>query len=781
MLILFLLFGLVMMGLTLFHYSLTRRIPLGVTVLFYPLVGAVISLYALVTKQTLSQTIPWIPAFDINFSFRLDALSLIFFALISFIGVLVVIYSIFYLSSRENLPKFYSYLLLFMIAMYGVVLSSNTIVLYLFWELTSISSFLLISFWNKKSAALQGALKSFLITVFGGMMMLLGFIALYVITGTNDIVAIAELMKGTDKNVLYYFALASILLGALTKSAQFPFHIWLPDAMEAPTPVSAFLHSATMVKAGIYLLLRMMPVFSGDPIFQWILVIDGLITMLVGSLFAVRQSDLKGLLAYSTISQLGMIVTLIGLAAFDGMNPNYQPFIVMALIAALLHIITHGIFKAALFMGAGIVDHAAHTRDMNQLGGLRKALPVTFIVMTIAALSMAGIPFLNGFLTKEMFLTALVDLRELNINGVFWLIAAGVIASVGTFVYSLIAIARTFFGQQTIEIEKGESKGILISPTILAVLVILLFFIPNVLLVYMIEPALSVILDFNPGTYMKPIHAWHGFNLPLMLTIVIIISGLVIVLTGVYRKLFPKYKEMPLNKVYRKTLHGLDVVSHQMIRRIMTDRLNHYLMFLFGVVLVLILPVTLKVLFDVYPAFELTEAGIYPVILLLVISVACLALLQVKSRMTATILTGVVGYGTSLIYVLMYAPDLALTQFVIETITTVLFLSCFYHLPNLEKENKSRLNRTVSLTIAFSMAILMMTMMVISQSAESFESISEFYEQAYELAGGKNIVNAILGDFRAFDTLLEGIVLLITGLGIYALVRKRGEVKHERK
>lgn len=781
MLISFLLFGLIMMGLVFFQDSFTRRLPLGVTVLLYPLAGSALTLYALLSRRNFSQTIPWIPAFDISFSFRLDALSLIFFALISFIGVLVVLYSIFYLAPSENLPKFYSYLLLFMIAMYGVVLAANTIVLYLFWELTSIASFLLISFWYQKSAALQGALKSFLITVFGGMMMLLGFIALYVMTGTNDLSALAEHMKDADKNLLYYFALAAILLGALTKSAQFPFHIWLPDAMEAPTPVSAFLHSATMVKAGIYLLLRMLPVFSGDAVFQWVLIFDGLITMLVGSLFAVRQSDLKGLLAYSTISQLGMIVTLIGLAAFDQLTPLYQPFIVTALIAALLHIITHGIFKAALFMGAGIVDHAAHTRDMNRLGGLRKALPVTFIVMSIAALSMAGIPFLSGFLTKEMFLTALVDLKEFKINGVYLLVAAGVIASIGTFVYSLIAIVRTFFGQQTVEIDHGESGGILISPVILAALVILLFFIPNMLLGYLIEPALSVILGFNPAGYVKPIHAWHGFNEPLVLTIVIILSGLAIILSGAYRQLFPQYKEMPLNRLYKKTLKGLDDISHQVIKRIMTDRLNHYLMFLFGVVLVLTLPVSLQVLLDVYPAFELTAVHIYPAILVGVISVACLTLLRVKSRMTATILTGVVGYGTSMIYVLMFAPDLALTQFVIETITTVLFLSCFYHLPNLEKENKSRLNRTVSLTIAFSMSLLMMAMMIISQSTESFDSISVYYEQAYELAGGKNIVNAILGDFRAFDTLLEGLVLLITGLGIFALIRRKGEVRHERK
>ncbi|TDM04022.1 hydrogen gas-evolving membrane-bound hydrogenase subunit E [Macrococcus carouselicus] len=778
MLALFLLTGFVIMGLIWLHHHSVKRVPLGVTAALYPLMGSALSLYALATRQTFRQTVPWIPALDVNFSFRLDSLSLIFFALISFIGVLVVIYSVFYLSKHENLPKFYSYLLLFMTAMYGVVLSTNSIVLYVFWELTSISSFLLISFWYKKKAARSGALKSFLITVFGGMMMLMGFIALYIITGTNDIMQIAARLDGQGKSSLYYFAMGAILLGALTKSAQFPFHIWLPDAMEAPTPVSAYLHSATMVKAGIYLLLRLFPIFSGEPVFQWILIIDGLLTMLVGSLFAVRQSDLKGLLAYSTISQLGMIVSMIGLSAFDGSREALRPFIVITLTGALLHIINHALFKAALFMGAGIVDHITHTRDLSKLGGLRQLLPVTFTVMTIGALSMAGLPFLNGFLTKEMFLTALVDFEG---RYAVWLTSAGVIASIGTFVYSLIAIVRTFFGERSVEVDHEESRGILISPVILAALVILFFFVPNVLLYALIAPALGVVLMFDPAAYIKPVHAWHGFNVTLLLTVIIVGSGGLIVASGVYRRLFPKYKEMPLNILYHKSMKGLDAVSQKVIRRIMTDRLNHYLMFLFAFILLTSLPLSLAVMYDVYPAFELSEMDYYTTLLAGFIVAASYAMMKVQSRMTATLLTGAIGYGTSMIYILMFAPDLALTQFVIETITTVLFLSCFYHLPNLERENKSRLNRVVSMTIAGGMTLLVLSMMVISQSAELYSSISEYYEKAYDLTGGKNIVNAILGDFRAFDTLLEGVVLMITGLGIYALITRKGGAEHERK
>lgn len=783
MLILFLLLGLIIIPAFWLLKGYINTLHTGYIALAYPLVGTMFSLIAIFSGTTFSTRFTWIPQLDIHFSFRLDGLSLIFFSLISVIGLLVIFYSVFYMSKSENLPRFYSFLILFMVAMYGVVLSNNTIVLYIFWELTSIASFLLISFWYKKEKSREGALKSFLITVSGGMMMLLGFIALYIITGTNQIDQMIQMSGEMDKGSLYYFAMAMILLGALTKSAQFPFHIWLPDAMEAPTPVSAYLHSATMVKAGIYLLIRFLPVFSGEPVFQWILILNGLITMLIGSIFAVRQSDLKGLLAYSTISQLGMIVSMIGLAAFDVNDTRHHELVVLSLTACLLHIINHAVFKAALFMGTGIVDHAAHTRDLYKLGGLRKVLPVTFVIMTLAALSMAGVPLLNGFLSKELFFTALSDARAGSLPFAWLLIALGVIASIGTFLYSVVMIARTFLAERHIEEVAGENLGLLAAPAILGGLIIVLFFAPNVLLHYLITPAIQSVITYDTAELIHPIKPWHGFNMPLWMTVTVFVVGSICFLTGWYKRIYPKRKEMWLNVVYKETLRRVDVISRAAIRRIMTDRLNHYLMFLFAVILTVSLPVTLYVLVDEFMMFDWQTPSLYSLILTLFILTALCALMFVQSRMTATILAGAVGYGVSIIYIYMHAPDLALTQLVIETITTVLFLTCFYHLPDLEVERKSRFNQIVSFAIAGGMSILVMTLLFVSGNYELFDSISIYYENAYKLTGGKNIVNAILGDFRAFDTLLEGVVLLITGLGIFMLIRQpqRGGRELERK
>lgn len=784
MLLLFLLFGFFLISLLWINH-LNRLLHPGIIALFYPVIGLITVLYVIVTHHDLSTKIAWIPQLDINLSVKMDGLSVIFFLLIAFIGLLVVLYSIFYLSKNEDLSRFYSYLLLFMIAMYGVVISNNTILLYIFWEMTSISSFLLISFWYKKEKSRAGALKSFLITVFGGMMMLVGFISLYVLTGTNEIDGIIErLTKGEDQT-LYIFAMCMLLIGALTKSAQFPFHIWLPDAMEAPTPVSAYLHSATMVKAGIYLLLRFLPAFNGEPIFQWVLIIDGLITMLLGSLFAVRQTDLKGLLAYSTISHLGMIISMIGLASILPSDEKSSQLVVFTLTALLLHILNHAVFKAALFMGTGIVDHSAHTRDLSRLGGLRRVLPITFVVMTIGSLAMAGIPLFNGFLSKEMFLTAFDDYRHLNTTIGIWLLLAGFIASIGTFLYSLVLVGRTFFGQRTIDDVDKESTGILVAPSILAFLVIVMFFIPNILLKYLISPAMDSILSIDISQYVKPISAWHGFNVPLLLTVMIILIGSLLYFSGIFKTIFPKRQEMWLNIVYQKILVTLDRVSHVLINRVMTDRLNHYLMFLFGVILIILMPLTVVTLIHTPIKVNLTplELPVYGVMITLFIACVLTFLLKTKSRMTATVLTGAVGYGVSMFYILLKAPDLALTQLVIETITTVLFLSSFYHLPKIVDERKSKANKLVSASIALGMSLLVMFLMLLAGDMLHFETITRYYENAYELTGGKNIVNAILGDFRAFDTLLEGIVLMITGLGIYVLVHqpKKGGKANERK
>ncbi len=401
-------------------YKLFRQIHTGWFVLILPiLLFTYFSRFISLTKQgeIIMERATWIPSLGIHVDFYVDGLGLLFALLITGIGSLVVLYSIFYLSKeKEKLNQFYVFLLLFMGAMLGVVLSDNLIVLYSFWEFTSLSSFLLIGYWNERERSRYGAQKSLLITVLGGLSMLGGIILLSVMGNTFSIRELIAQSGELMDHSLFVSALLLVLLGAFTKSAQFPFHIWLPDAMEAPTPVSAYLHSATMVKAGIYLVARLSPVFAESGLWFWLVSIAGLITLFWGSFSAIKQTDLKGILAFSTISQLGLIMSLLGLGAaalhYESLGENIY---LAATVAAVFHLINHATFKGSLFMVAGIIDHETGTRDIRKLGGLMQLMPITFTVAVIGAFSMAGLPPFNGFLSKEMFLASMVDVLELNI------------------------------------------------------------------------------------------------------------------------------------------------------------------------------------------------------------------------------------------------------------------------------------------------------------------------------------------------------------------------------
>src|SRR5699024_4219405 len=445
---------------------------------------------AISNEKTFSYQINCIPSFDINFHTYLDGLSMIFGLLITGIGILVVLYSIYYLSTEQALVHFYTYLLLFMGSMLEVVFSDHIMMLYVFWELTSISSFLLIAFWYQRKGSRYGAKKALLITVLGGFSMLAGFLMLYVVTGTFSIREIIESISLYIDHPLLLPIMILILLGAFTKSAQFPFHIWLPDAMEAPTPISAYLHSATMVKAGIYLVARFIPVFGGEAFWFWAVSSIGLFTLFWAALTAIRQTDLKALLAYSTVSQLGLIMTLFGIGSLS-FHPNFEGESILytqATLAALFHLINHSTFKGSLFMVIGIIDFKVGTRDLRRLGGLIAFMPISFTIALIGSFSMAGLPPFNGFLSKEMFFTAVLNLKEFdffsinNIATLFPIIAW--VASVFTFVYSMMIVFQTFFGEykeQPSGNAKEPSPGMLIAPIVLAAMVVLIFFFPNVL------------------------------------------------------------------------------------------------------------------------------------------------------------------------------------------------------------------------------------------------------------------------------------------------------------
>ncbi|MGE6517146.1 Na+/H+ antiporter subunit A [Lysinibacillus sphaericus] len=746
--------------------------------------------------KTFIHTYEWIPSFDINFTTYLDGLSMILGLLITGVGSLVILYSIFYLSTKESLHHFYCYLLLFMGAMLGVVFSDNLMVLYTFWELTSVSSFLLIAFWHHRKASRAGARKAMTITVFGGLAMLAGFLMLYVSSGTFSIREIVANVEVIREHTLFVPALLLILIGAFTKSAQFPFHIWLPDAMEAPTPVSAYLHSATMVKAGIYIVARFSPVFGGEAVWFWLVSGIGLVTLFWGSFNAVRQTDLKALLAYSTVSQLGLIMSLFGLGSVGHYFGYAESSILytQASFAALFHLINHSTFKGALFMMVGIVDHEVGTRDIRRLGGLMALMPVTFTIAVIGGFSMAGLPPFNGFLSKEMFFTAVLAIRDVQAFsiadlGLLFPIVAWV-ASIFTFVYSMILIGRTFFGKlQPDKIDKKPHEaplGMLISPIILCLFVVGIFFFPNVLGHYILAPAMASIYPTFPTTSeLTPhIHAWHGINAELLMTLGVVIIGIILFKTlekwkPLYRVFSQKYA---FNAYYNRMIDFGENSSTKITKRYMTGNLTHYFVYIYIFFVALIAGYFIWSEAFTFNFVQDSAVESYELILVFVMMFAAVWMIFAKSRVTAMLLNGVLGYSIAFFFVIFRAPDLALTQLVVESVTTALFLLCFKYLPDLMPEfTRKRVkwsNAIISIFVGATVTLVGLAVV----HYDKFEPVSLYFNDAYKLAGGSNIVNTILGDFRAFDTMLEVVVLLIAGLGVYTLTKlkpRKEETDHE--
>lgn len=740
--------------------------------------------------EVITFTHEWIPSLGINFTTYLDGLSLIFSLLITGVGSLVGLYSIFYLSRSEQLYHFYCYLLLFMGAMLGVVLSDNLLVLYGFWELTSVSSFLLIAFWHHRKASRAGARKSMLITVAGGISMLAGFLMLYEVSGTLSIREIIDKVDLIRGSALFVPALVLILLGAFTKSAQFPFYIWLPDAMEAPTPVSAYLHSATMVKAGIYLVARLTPVFGGEAVWFWLVTGVGLFTLFWGSFNAVKQVDLKALLAFSTVSQLGLIMSLLGMgsvAIYLGYSAETVIY-TQAAFAAIFHLINHSTFKGALFMMVGIIDHELGTRDIRRLGGLMSFMPLTFTIALIGSLSMAGLPPFNGFLSKEMFFAATLHIQDLSIFSLdhigFLIPIVAWIASVFTFVYCLIIVGKTFFGKvKSHWLDKHPHEapiGMLISPYTLIIFVVGIFFFPNLLGQYILRPAMASIYPSFPSTQeLTPtIHAWHGLLSPeLWMTIFVIIAG--IILYSILKSWKPIYRVLPqkfsLNEIFNNGILLSESLSARLTNRYMTGNLTDYFVYIYLAFLLFVGGYFLRTDLMVLSPVHLESLEVFEIILVLIMIVSSIGIVFATSRITSVFLNGVLGYSTALFFIVFRAPDLALTQLAVESVSTVLYLICFRHLPEIKKEMlpKWKKIRNVLISAAAGATVTLVGFAAIHY--EKFMTISYYFNDSYELAGGKNIVNTILGDFRAFDTMLEVVVLFIAGLGVYAIIKLKAK------
>jgi multicomponent Na+:H+ antiporter subunit A len=752
------------------------------------LISLLIQIPTIYNRQFIFSSMSWIDSLGINFDIYMDGLALMFGLIISGMGLFVILYSIFYMSKeREALHNFYVYLLLFMGAMLGLVFADNVLVLYTVWELTSVSSFLLIAYWYERKGSRQGALKAMIITVFGGLAMLSGLILLSI---TADTYSLKEMIASKNlivESSLFIPAMILILLGAFTKSAQFPFSIWLPSAMEAPTPVSAYLHSATMVKAGIYLVARTTPIFGGSAVWFWLVTGIGIITLIYGSVRAVKQTDLKALLAFSTISQLGLMMSLLGVgsAAFYFDMIYQQEIFAIAIFAALFHLFNHSTFKGALFMVVGIIDHETGTRDIRRLGGLMSIMPVTFTVAFIGSLSMAGLPPFNGFLSKEMFFTGMLQTMEVTMFGwdsltILFPILAW-IASIFTFIYCLIILIKPFFG--VLKKDRLPKKdiheapiGMLIPPSLLGAIVVLIFFFPNVLAKYILQPAFASIVP--DADFMKVhISAWHGWTTELFMTIGVVLFGIILFLAikkwNIAFRIYPE--KLSLNYLYTQGLDLIEKKSVSITNKYMTGSLRHYVIYI--LLFITFMVMGSMIIFDGL-SFDFSNQGYitkYDMGIIITMVVAAFVTLYTNHRITAIVALGVVGYMMVMLFVILRAPDLALTQMVVETVTTTLFLLCFYFLPKLGKRMEKMSFKLTNLLISLAVGITFTLLTLAATGNKLFTPITEFFENAYELAGAKNIVNAILVDFRGFDTMLEITVLLIAGLGVYTLIKLRSK------
>ncbi|AEP30296.1 monovalent cation/H+ antiporter subunit A [Brumicola nitratireducens] len=716
---------------------------------------------AVLAGEIVTEYLEWIPSIGLTLSMRLDGLALMFALLILGIGILIIVYARYYLSEKEAVGRFFSYLILFMTAMLSIVLSNNVLQMWMAWEVTSISSFLLISFWSTKSESRKGARMALTVTGAGGLALLAGLLLIADMVGSYELSTILASGDLIREHALYPVALILVLLGAFTKSAQFPFHFWLPHAMAAPTPVSAYLHSATMVKAGIFLLARMYPVLSGTEMWFLIVSMTGLITLLLGAYTALFKHDLKGLLAYSTISHLGLITLLLGLDTK------------LAAVAALFHIMNHAVFKASLFMAAGIIDHESGTRDMRKLGGLWRFMPYTATLAMVAAASMAGVPLFNGFLSKEMFLAE--TLHSSALGFLSWMTPVlATVASVFAVAYSLRFIHDVFFN--------GEPKGLPKTPhepprymkipiEILVALCLLVGIFPNYIIGGLLDAAASSVLIGELPDYSLSI--WHGFNLPLLMSAVAIGGGLLVYAYRSHLYRFQaQFKESDEKRVFEgviQTLVGYATRAHDGLGNGSLQRYIAALLF-FAIAVTALPLINLDTAKTHFPDQAVGGVEIIAAIILCLSAIA--TVIYHRKRMVALITLSVVGLIVSIAFARFSAPDLALTQLAVEVVTVILLMLALYFLPQKTPSESapSRVVRDVSIAAALGGLVATINYAFITQP---LDTISEFFlENSKTGGGGTNAVNVILVDFRGLDTLGEILVLGIAALGIFKLLAR---------
>jgi multicomponent K+:H+ antiporter subunit A len=737
-------------------------------------VGLVASLYPeMASGEVVRWAVPWMPQFGLELYFRMDGYAWLFAMLIALMGVLVVLYARYYMSSADPVPRFFSVLLAFMGAMLGIVLSGNLIQLVVFWELTSLTSFMLIAYWYHREDARRGARMALIVTAGGGLSLLLGVLMLGAIVGSYDLDVVLAAGDTIRAHPWYAPLLLLIVLGVLTKSAQFPFHFWLPQAMAAPTPVSAYLHSATMVKAGVFLLARLWPALQGTDLWFWLIASAGGATLLIGAFSATYQRDMKGVLAYSTISHLGLITLLLG------MNSE------LALVAAVFHMMNHATFKASLFMAAGIVDHETGTRDIKCLRGLRRLMPITATVATVAAGAMAGVPLLNGFLSKEMFFAEAIVAG--NASGLRWTLPiVATLAGVFSVAYSLRFIHRVFFGPLSKELPrtpKEPTRGMLFPSAVLVIACLLVGILPAQTVGPLLEVAARSIL--GPTLPHYELAVWHGFTAPFMMSLVALAGG-----TLFYAVLSRRGRMFAPTPILSRwnAARIFDIVNVALIRGagrlarvLFPSRLQPQLL---SILLAALIAGFLPALMMGSSVGEAPLTPLDPLFgLLWVGGSACAigAALQAKfHRLAALILVGGVGLVTCLTFAWFSAPDLALTQIAVESVTLVLILLGLRWLPkrlDLEafrrQTPRARVRRARDLVVAVIAGggFSVLTFAVLTRYSTG-ELAPFFLSNALEQAGGRNVVNVMLVDFRGFDTFGEITVVGIVAIIVYALLRR---------
>jgi len=720
----------------------------------------------------LVERLPWLGSLGVDLVVRLDGFAWMFAMLVSGMGLLVIVYARYYLSPSDPAARFYSLLLGFMGAMLGVVVSGNLVQLVVFWELTSVFSFGLIGYWTHRKDARRGARMAFTVTASGGLALLAGVLLLGHIAGSLELDPLLAAAERVRAHPWYPLALALVLLGALTKSAQFPFHFWLPHAMAAPTPVSAYLHSATMVKAGVFLLARLWPVLAGSEAWFWIVGGAGLATLLLGAYAAMFQNDLKGLLAYSTISHLGLITLLLGLN-----SP-------LAAVAAVFHMMNHATFKASLFMSVGIIDHETGTRDMRRLGGLYRAMPITGTLAIVACAAMAGVPLLNGFLSKEMFFAETVFISATP--AVEWgLPAIATLAGVFAVVYSLRFAYDVFFGPRADTPRRPHEpvRWMRVPVELLVLACVVVGTAPAWSIGPLLATAARPVVGGTLPAYSLAV--WHGVNAPLLMSGVAMIAGLALyVAIGAHLKQrrggAPLLQALDGKRLFEGALALASVAARHALRHLATRRLQPQLFALVviaalaGVGSAWVVPLTWGDRARVPATPEFVALWV------LAGSCAIVAARQAKfHRLAALTMLGVVGLAVCITFAWFSAPDLALTQLAVEVVTLVLFLLGLRWLPKrLERDDPRiaarvwwRRRRDGVLAVLVGAGLATLSFALLTRSAP--QSISPYFiAQALPAGGGANVVNVMLVDFRAFDTLGEITVLGLVGIAVFALLRR---------